>query len=1120
MPQLCTFGASSARGFGLTEETGPGLPDDQFNLTTLLLPGNGTNGAQNNTFLDSSTNNLTITRNGNTTQGTFSPFSFGGGTAQANGYYSGYFDGTGDYLNQGTNRFLDGSTWTVEGWVYTSDTTATIAAQYVTSGGQFSSRTILGISSGLIYIFQAGSSVSGTTNISNNQWYHIAYVRNGSTVKAYVNGILEATFSGFINPSLTTTTFFYDGFNSGQEFFGYFSNLRVTTTEVYASNFTPPTSPLTAITGTSLLTCQSSQFIDNSANAFTITVNGNPQPTVVNPFGMTDWSGYFDGSGDYLSVADNAALDMGSSDFTMECWVYLNEAASASDGIFAKRADIATYGGVLFYINSTTPALRATTNGSTWGVDISSSITIRVGIWNHLAITRSGSTWTIWVNGVSGATATLSGTVPDNSSAFVIAAYDSGGNASYIFPSGLISNARVVKGTAVYTSTFTPPTAPLTAISGTSLLTCQSSTFVDNSTNAFTITVNGNSYTGTLNNPFGSIVNYTTPPLQYWSNYFDGTGDYLTVPELNIPASTSFTIEFWFYWSSAPSVFSMFISEDGGNSSKYIGYNVAGATLDMQMGGSASTVAYCSFTPTLNTWYHLAFVRNTNTAAIYVNGVSQSMSQATQSGAFLDVGTINYIGRWGGTTPYALNGYMSNFRAVVGAAVYNSNFTVPTTPLTAIQNTQLLTCQSNRFVDNSISARAITRYGDTSVQAFSPFNPDAAYSTTSVGGSGYFDGTGDSLTIPGSSAFDFGTGNFTAEAWVYPMGASSDMSMIDFWIGGGGSYVVGQWQLTLYTSDTLSFVWASGSNTAVRITSPSSTLPKNTWTHIAVTRTGNLFQIFTNGVLGASTTLTQAMGTTSSGRIGIQTVNNAAPFTGYISGARILKGTSLYTTGFVPPAAPFTAVTNTQLLLNYTNAGIPDATAKQVLETVGNAQISTAQSKFGGSSMSFDGTGDYLKSRLNDPIVFLGSGNWTIEGWVYLNTTSGTQTFITGQSDYATPANASYGLYVAGSSAGDFFYGSSFVSLGAPGLSATTWTHCAWVRNGSNINFYRNGTNITGVSIGANSINNGTTNPLCIGGANNSANPLNGYIDDLRITKGYARYTTNFTPPTQAFPLL
>jgi hypothetical protein len=163
--------------------------------------------------------------------------------------------------------------------------------------------------------------------------------------------------------------------------------------------------------------------------------------------------------------------------------------------------------------------------------------------------------------------------------------------------------------------------------------------------------------------------------------------------------------------------------------------------------------------------------------------------------------------------------------------------------------------------------------------------------------------------------------------------------------------------------------------------------------------------------------------------------------------------------------------------------------------------------------MAFDGTGDFLRYRLNDPTVFLGSGDWTIEGWVYLNSTSGDQSFLQGQSDYANASNASYSLYVTGSSAGNFFYGSTNISLGAPGLSASTWTHCAWVRNGATITFYRNGTSITTVSIGTNAINNGTTNPTCVGAFNNGNNALNGYINDLRITK-YARYVTNFTPPT------
>ena len=85
----------------------------------------------------------------------------------------------------------------------------------------------------------------------------------------------------------TSTLYIGSAGNNTLRFKGFLSDVRlVKGTAIYTTNFTPPTEKLTAVTGTSLLTCQSNRFIDNSTNAYTITVNGNPKVSAFNPFGQ------------------------------------------------------------------------------------------------------------------------------------------------------------------------------------------------------------------------------------------------------------------------------------------------------------------------------------------------------------------------------------------------------------------------------------------------------------------------------------------------------------------------------------------------------------------------------------------------------------------------------------------------------------------------------------------------------------------------------------------------------------------------------------------------------------------------------------------------------------------
>jgi hypothetical protein len=634
----------------------------------------------------------------------------------------------------------------------------------------------------------------------------------------------------------------------------------------------------------------------------------------------------------------------------------------------------------------------------------------------------------------------------------------------------------------------------------------QNNTFLDSSTNNFSITRNGNTTQGTFS-PFSQTG---------WGNYFDGSGDYLsnTSAALITQNVSTFTIEGWIYMTANPTSdvnnISGFITVDGqpAGTFNYMAFGpISSRVLYLRWFDGSAKTANGGTTLNLNQWYHIACVVNSNAIQFYVNGVAETMSGTTTltnrngtSGNF-SVGS-HYYG--------AIAGYLSNVR-VTTTAVYTAAFTPPTSPLTAITNTKLLTCQSNRFIDNSSNAYALTVGGTPSVQAFSPFAPTAAYSTSVVGGSGYFDGTGDYLTAA-SNAFRFGTGNFTIEFWYYPTVFGTN-TPIDMGYTNSGSYVVQS------ASDGKPYFYIGGPGT---IFTSATAYFLNAWNHLAVVRSGSTLSMFLNGSrVGTATNSTDINANFSLGIGGSPTHSSPFVIQGFLSNVRLVKGTAVYDpslTTLTVPTAPLTNITNTSLLLDMTNAGIIDNAMMNDLETVGNAQISTTQSKFGGSSMYFDGTGDYLTAPSSTNLS-LGTGDFTIEGWAYnagdthaglfqISTTAGglstslTNTLAVGM----RKAPVEWQVYAKGGA----------TDSSSQSWAANTWYHFALVRSSGTTKLYINGTGIITVSSDTTDY---TCSNIVVGGYYSTAYLLNGYIDDLRITKGYARYTANFTPPASAFPL-
>ncbi len=199
-----------------------------------------------------------------------------------------------------------------------------------------------------------------------------------------------------------------------------------------------------------------------------------------------------------------------------------------------------------------------------------------------------------------------------------------------------------------------------------------------------------------------------------------------------------------------------------------------------------------------------------------------------------------------------------------------------------------------------------------------------------------------------------------------------------------------------------------------------------------------------------------------------------------------------------------------------------DETEKAVT-AVGNAQIDTAQSKFGGASGLFDGTGDYL-STPDSADWYFGTGDFTIDFWVRFSSlpTSGNYVRFFTQASNTTNLTSIF-IYNSGSSY-DLYLNVAVSDVPilqfarAVTVSTNTWYHIALTRNGSNFRLFWNGTQLGDTYVDSDSYPDFTGN-VEIGGTIVLTSPgwLNGWIDEFRISKGIARWTANFTPPTSAY---
>jgi len=451
--------------------------------------------------------------------------------------------------------------------------------------------------------------------------------------------------------------------------------------------------------------------------------------------------------GSFLIVEANSGFAFGADDFTIEAYVYfviikINGDKDPIIGDWRARGASPAFNFLLYADYDGNRATKGALNFATSVGTYTVGYEFIPGRWYHIAVSREASVLKFFVNGVKVTVGTNAVTLGSdyivtesiaNTNPPIIGAhgdaFDYVGNPRDCVD-GYISNLRVVKGTAVYTTDFVVSSRDLPVVPNTVFLGLQSAQLVDNSGNNLKIT--NPSDNGTTEPPeFGGWVNTAyagawSPALVTFSPFsttrvrsprLDG-GSIDAAPNITLSNSidwqfrnNQFSVEAWIYLTEMPLtitsgvIFSYFSSPFGcrltfGNNQVQFAYN------SLTISTAANTIG-------IYQWCHIAVVNNGSNIIVYINGILQASI------------TSVYINDYSGSLTILNNfsGYASGFRIVNGSTPYSSNFTVPIAPPQKIPNTKLLLTfeevaavdnTTNTYADGAVLSTAQKAYGSSS----------------------------------------------------------------------------------------------------------------------------------------------------------------------------------------------------------------------------------------------------------------------------------------------------------------------------------------------------------------------------------------------------------------------
>jgi hypothetical protein len=857
---------------------------------------------------------------------------------------------------------------------------------------------------------------------------------------------------------------------------------------------------------------------------------------------------YFNGSTDYLSLAVNADFQVGSGDFTIETWVYITAYPANSGYLFWYGNDGNYWNSLYFVIFNSGIVSGGIYDASVGGNTASSAGTVPLNTWTHVAFIRSGTNLSVSINGTLTTTTGVSRTVgvPGTGPTINIGALYGPTYRTYYF-GGQLSEFRFSKGIGRYTSTFTPTIVPFVADSYTKLLIHPvempgATTFLDSETTPKTITTAGSTvlkgcFYDTETTPkvitaVGSAA-IITSKFNKTAGFFNGTTDCVLVPNsADFTPGTNFTAECFVMFSTVQKccLFAI-LPATAGNYGWYVQYDLGVFKFAISYDGTNFAEASKTQTPIVNIWYHILARKNGNTLEIYIDGNIGTNYDFTGRTAYnstysLSIGAIY---RPGASQQFTA-GWIKELRISDVARAT----AVPTTQYTTDSNTKLLL------------------HFDTPATA--PLSPAI-----------YFDGTGDYLTVPYSTDFSFGSGDFTLEGFCNLLtlpGTSVYYSLIT-----QSNYNTSMsFMVTIHNdTGTQKLLFQYSTNGTTLVTSIDVVIPvvANAWGHWAITRNGNTAYAFWNGVQVGSANMTGVTLYTSTylvtvGASTVTSVNGYNPFNGFMKEMRV-SNSARYTTAFTPSQTPFVTDSNTKLLIHANeNNGVvtftDSETTPKTITTYGDTKIKYIEdyrntvfldsettpkypypvglakidfvAPFGTGAAYFNGSTSYLTSP-NSSSWDMSTGNFTVDFWVRRNGTQGAFAGLYSEaSDGGTGWHICFGLTGTIGTTNAVFLGTRTGGGTTARMSTTTiipdltWTHVAIVRNGNAGTIYYNGISVgTGDLTGLNFNSAGTG--ICIGRRNTDEDGsyLNGRLENIQVSKSIARYTSTFNPPSEDFYL-